>query len=183
MRCAECGGRMERSLSPITEEFRGETVIVNDVEHYRCCDCGEIMLDADDLSEWSSKIDSAYRKMNNLLAPSEIADFRKSHKLSQKQFEMILGVSTPTVSRWETGKVCQTKPIDRLIRLLKKHPEELLHLAEMEEIVSIKSTTKIIPFNGVASKNEIEEFMSINSIERPNTAQGEFAYTIEAKEC
>lgn len=59
MRCAECGGAMERTLDPIVEEFRGEEVTLRGIEHHVCRECGEIVLDADVLDEWSSKQDEA----------------------------------------------------------------------------------------------------------------------------
>ena len=146
MRCAECGGTMERTLDPIFEEFRGEEVTLRGIEHYACRECGEIVLDADALDEWSRKLDEAYREMHGLMRPDEIKSLRKSHGLTQREFEKVLGVSSPTVSRWETGKVCQTKSMDRFMRVLRNHPEEVSRLAMMEEIgagSSVRATVVI----------------------------------------
>ena len=183
MRCPECGGQMELSHAPITEEFRGEAITVRGVAHHECPECGEVAFDADSLDEWSTKIDDAYREMNGLLKPSEIREIRLSHDLSQKEFEAILGVSSPTVSRWETGKVCHTKSMDRLLRLLRKYPEEVRHLAVMEEIQPVGSGTRIISFDTAQAAASFRDFVARGTFGSKGVAAGEFGYTMDAKEC
>tara|TARA_B100000963_G_C22328858_1_gene537699 strand:- start:131 stop:484 length:354 start_codon:yes stop_codon:yes gene_type:complete len=58
----------------------------------------------------------------------EIKQFRKTNNLSQQQLANMLGVSTPSVSRWETGKENPTrynmKRIKDLILKQAGSPEE-----------------------------------------------------------
>ena len=42
--------------------------------------------------------------------------------MTQKEFESMLGVSSPSASRWESGKVPQSKPVDLLIRVARDIP-------------------------------------------------------------
>ena len=59
----------------------------------------------------------------NTLTPAEIRDLRKSFRLTQAEFESILGVSAPTCSRWETGVMRLSGTADKLMRLLRARPE------------------------------------------------------------
>lgn len=134
MKCMECGGELFRSSQPITSEFRGEKLIVCDVEHWCCSSCDEIIYDADDLAAYSKAENAAYRERLGLLSPEEIRAIRRKLDLTQKQFEELLGVSTPTVSRWETGAAVQSKMADNLIRVVGGHRCAAQTLLERSEI-------------------------------------------------
>ena len=66
MRCIECCAEMIESKDSIIENYRGEEVTVEGVEHRICPECGEVQFDADALDDWSAKIDAAYRSAKAL---------------------------------------------------------------------------------------------------------------------
>lgn len=123
MRCLECGGEMTRSLDPIQTVFKGDNLNIEGVEHWKCEHCGELEYDSVDLDALDLAENRAYRELHKLLAPKDIRSIRKRYGLTQSQFELMLGVSAPTVSRWETGSVVQTKVADNLMRVIGEFPE------------------------------------------------------------
>lgn len=52
-----------------------------------------------------------------------IAELRKSLKLTQKNFAVILGVSSRTVEAWESGKSNPTPTAKNLLFLIKEEPK------------------------------------------------------------
>ncbi|MEE8732895.1 MAG: type II TA system antitoxin MqsA family protein [Eggerthellaceae bacterium] len=133
MRCDKCGGRMAESLDPIEVDFKGEHLTVLDVPHFLCENCDDIAFNAEQLDAYSHAIDEAYRERMGLLSPSQIKSIRKSISCTQAQFESLVGVSTPTVSRWETGASIQQKTADNLMRVIEKFPGIADFLAERAE--------------------------------------------------
>lgn len=134
MFCPECGSEMRISNEPIKEEFRNEELLVCEVDHYVCDGCGEVLLTADAADEWSDKVDEAYRKKLSLLSPDEIKEIRNSFKLTQSEFENLLGVGKGSVHRWESGKLIQSKVADNLIRIFKEYPSIAESYADRNEI-------------------------------------------------
>ena len=59
-----------------------------------------------------------WRRKMDFLSPEEIAGIRKRHELKQHDLEYLLGADPKAVTRWETGEVLQTKPVDLLLRLI-----------------------------------------------------------------
>ena len=134
MKCVECGSVMERTDEPLSSCFKGVELTVKGVSHWRCEQCGETAFDADDLEAYAKAEDAAYRRREGLLFPEEIKRVRKARQLSQKEFERVLGVASPTVCRWETGAVIQPKPVDNLMRVYDEFDcvaEELLSRAAL----------------------------------------------------
>lgn len=135
MFCAECGApKMRRTDEPITDTFKGTKITVRGVGHWVCDSCGEVIFSADDLKDYAEAENAAFREMHGLLSPSEIRAIREDYGLTQAQFEAVLGVKSPTVSRWETGAIVQTKPIDNLMRMFRNHQcvaDDLLQQAEL----------------------------------------------------
>ena len=123
MICLACGGAMREARGPVTELYRGREYTVENVTRRVCESCGECEIDADEADRLTHEIGLMYRRDEGLLSPGEIRSIRERLMLKQKDFESLLGVSTPTVSRWETGAMLQSKTADRLMRVLAAHPE------------------------------------------------------------
>lgn len=123
MLCTECGGQMKEVVSPVSETVHGEVITVQDIEHFECASCGEVEYSSKAAKEFSKKLLSKYAEIHGLMSPEEIRALRKRHNLSQSDFEKVLGVKTPTVSRWETGKVLQSKLADNYLRVLYDNPQ------------------------------------------------------------
>ena len=128
MRCANCGHELIESRKPITEKYRGEEITVAGIRHFNCDVCGSYELMADDADKLSYEIASIYAVRHGLLAPREIRTIRKSLGMTQRDFERVLGVSSPTCSRWENGAVQQSNTADKLMRIIARFPEALAYL-------------------------------------------------------
>lgn len=119
MFCPECGYKeLIETDKPMTEEFKGEQITVEGITRFECPQCGEYVIFADQGIKLSEILYEEYRKRLNLLFPSEIKAIRKKYGWTQVEFEKILGVTSPTVSRWESNRVIQTKVADNLMRAL-----------------------------------------------------------------
>lgn len=162
MRCLECGGEMFRSLDPIQTIFKGDSLNIEGVEHWKCEHCGELEYDSADLDALDRAENRAYRELHKLLNPEDIRSIRKRYKLTQSQFELILGVAAPTVSRWETGSVVQTKVADNLMRMIGEFPEAAESMAKRVGIglskpktpVTLKGDARMIRFPSWGTKTD-----------------------------
>lgn len=119
-RCFECGAETLRTDKPFEEVFRGVTVLVSGVEYEQCPACGERFFTPDESDQVDREVNDAYRAAQGLLLPGEIRALRQSLGLRQKEFERLLGVASPTASRWETGAVMQSEQADRLMHVLRE---------------------------------------------------------------
>lgn len=133
MFCPECGHEMVEVSTPLEEEFKGETFLVEGVTRNECPHCGEYVISSADCDILDDKLQAEYRKRHGLLSPREIAAIRELRGWTQKEFEAVLGVGSPTVCRWETGRVIQSKPLDNLMRGIRDYTCFAEDLAERAE--------------------------------------------------
>lgn len=129
---------MHKCSSPIKETFRGEELTIHGIDHYVCKECGEIIFDAENGQLFDQKLTSQYASLMGLLTPTEIRKIRKRFGLNQQDFERVLGVSTPSVSRWETGKVPQSKPVDLLMRAYNQIPQLMEDRMKQIEVAPLR---------------------------------------------
>lgn len=150
MLCMECGSEMRKCSDSVDAEYRGEKITVHGVEHYACDTCGEIVFDAEDGKKYDAEVIRRYATIHDLLSPEEIKAIRKSSGLTQRDFEKVIGVSSPSVSRWETGRVLQSKPLDLLMRAYRDAPELMMTRIEQCEIRVNDKNAEVIRFPDVA---------------------------------
>lgn len=134
MFCLECGCDMAPSTDPITEVYRGESIVAEGIEHYVCPKCGEYSISAEGSKKLSRALVNAFAERQGLLTPDQIVALRKKCNLNQADFQKALGVTGVTASRWETGRTQQTKPVDNLMRMMDKHPCVALDLMQRAEV-------------------------------------------------
>lgn len=81
-------------------------------------------------------------KEKGLLSPEEIKGIRKSLGLKQHDFEALIGASSPTASRWETGAMLPSKTTDTLIRVLAEFPKvvEFLSSRSLDATFAVDAT-------------------------------------------
>lgn len=152
MICVECGAEMRKCSDPIETDYRDERIVVRGIEHHRCDSCGEIVFDADEGKRFDAEVIRQYAVLHDLLTPEEIRAIRKGYGLNQREFERVLGVSAPSVSRWETGRVQQSKPVDLLMRAYRDDRTLMKSRMEQCEIEVGKHPCKVISFFGYVDK-------------------------------
>lgn len=117
MICCECGHEMRLTSEPMRETYRGDELVINGIERWTCDECGNYVVLLDQADRLSRSLADAYAEKHHLLSPDEVRAARRELGMTQKEFESMLGVSSPSASRWESGKVAQSKPVDLLIRV------------------------------------------------------------------
>ena len=121
MLCPECGHELVETSEPLAEEYKGERFVVEGIVRKECKECGEYVISAEQSNALAGGLQAAYREAHGLLTPGEIHDIRSNLGLSQKEFEQMLGVTSPTVCRWETGRLVQPKLADNYLRAIRDH--------------------------------------------------------------
>lgn len=155
MFCSECGGALRETREPIVEEYRGEKFTISGIRHFKCDSCGSYEIMAEDADLLSEKIADQYAERLGLLSPAQIKEARRSMGLTQVEFESLLGVSSPTCSRWENGAVQQSKTADRLIRLVANVPAAQQYLENLGKAKTASFAAEVIlfvPSAGVGSR-------------------------------
>jgi putative zinc finger/helix-turn-helix YgiT family protein len=112
----------------------GQRRVSIDDERMRCPECDEEFYTPDQADRRQQLAVERARLEDGLLAPREIKSIRERLRLTQRQFELVLGVGEKTVVRWESGRVCPNKGIDRLIRLVAASRENLRMLAAINGV-------------------------------------------------
>ena len=125
------------SAEKISESFRTSydqiPVVLPSVEMYGCSHCGEKFLTPEQARLVDKLVRSAVREQFGLLAPERIVEIRRKHGLSQERLEALLSLGQKVVTRWETGRVLQTKQADDLLRLIDKIPGVIDVLREIRK--------------------------------------------------
>jgi len=131
--CPTCGGL----LSLMAEEREvpiGTRVAFVPEEFFRCRACDEDFYAPGQLNLTLRRASEMIRREEGLLTPLEIRGIRESMGLSQHAFEMLLGVGSKTVVRWEKGTVFQNGATDSLLRVVAAFPECARFLARLHEV-------------------------------------------------
>ena len=127
--CLLCGKKAAGwSDEPLTFEVHGRSYAAEGFTHEHCDACGEDTVDADQMDAVQRVVISAARADLGRLSSDEIHELRHDLGLTQAELEAQLGVGAGTVGRWERGTVLQGATADRLMRLLRAHPELLPEL-------------------------------------------------------
>lgn len=102
-----------------------------------CQECGEEILDEELDNETLSRFYDEYRRLENLLLPSEIKTIRQRYNLSQSSFAKLLGFGEKTITRYENGAI-QDACHDNLIRLMDSWESFVLIWKERKDVLSEK---------------------------------------------
>jgi putative zinc finger/helix-turn-helix YgiT family protein len=102
----------------------------------KCKACGELVFS----NSVDDQIMQALRTKARLLTPEQIRSGRKALGLKSKEFALRLGVAPETVSRWEKGRVIQSRAMDNLVRVYFALPEVRSVLQGDEQDSSLGTT-------------------------------------------
>ncbi len=127
-RCHVCG---QKSLRHVRRPFEYEVshdgrrpvrIHIPDLEVIACTnhDCHPEHPDdtviEDEQATWRITIET-YRQLG-LLTPEEIRSQRERLGLTQQELQELLGLGGNTLSRWENGRVYQSRSLDTLMRIV-----------------------------------------------------------------
>lgn len=127
-RCYECDSEA-LPVREAREVFVGQRPVTVEGELMRCSGCGVAFFLPGQADAWERQAADQIRREDGLLTAGEVKAFRERLRLSQAEFEQLLGTGPKTVVRWERGTVTQSSTADTLMRVLMKHPDALHDLA------------------------------------------------------
>jgi putative zinc finger/helix-turn-helix YgiT family protein len=88
-----------------------------------CTSCGNVSYVGDQVSRHELAVAAKIRDMEGLLSAEELRRIRLKYAFRQTDLEAMLSIGPKTWTRWERGKVPQSKAADTLIRVLAEDPE------------------------------------------------------------
>ncbi len=94
----------------------------------QCGKCGERFFTGQQARAVSIAVKNLVRKKLGLLSAAEIVRTRKALGLSQAELESLFGLGAKVVTRWESGRVVQTRAADVALRLLAADPRRVNEL-------------------------------------------------------
>jgi putative zinc finger/helix-turn-helix YgiT family protein len=109
---------LEKSTEAVDREyaFEGRSVAVSlpAVPVLRCRSCQEVLfgLEADEA------LTAEFRRLTNLLSPTQIRALRKALGYTQEELAGIMRIAAESISRWECGHVIQSGGMDTLLRVV-----------------------------------------------------------------
>jgi putative zinc finger/helix-turn-helix YgiT family protein len=122
----------------------------------KCRACGETTFsnDTDD------QIIAALRSHLKLLTPQQIKAGRKTLGLKAKELAEQVGVAAATVSRWEQGRLIQSRAMDNLLRLFFESEDVRRLLRQRFAPDSPSPVNRVFPH--IKSENYAEREFSLN---------------------
>ena len=121
--CPSCAnGKLERKVIEETFQYKGQKLAITDYPVFHCSNCGEEFVEEQTLDNVEKRVRDFQRGVDGLLTSDEIVQIRKKLRLTQRQLADKLYVSRPTIARYESGQLTQSKSQDIHIRLLIENP-------------------------------------------------------------
>lgn len=126
--CPECGNPMRARRAILKYPVNGEEIAVEQSEHSKCTECGEVVLRLDQARALRERAHEIYRAHHTLLAAREIRGLRERLGMTQAEFAAVLRLGANTLSRWEAGRNVQSAAMDMLLRLIRDVPGSIEYL-------------------------------------------------------
>ena len=121
--CVACGqATLAERVVPFEFRHGQKTATIQDCQTV-CGTCGTVSYVGEQASRHELAVAAQIREMDGLLSPEELRNIRQKYALRQTDLEAMLSVGPKTWTRWERGKVPQSKAADTLIRVLATNPE------------------------------------------------------------
>ena len=99
-------------------------IVIEAVQVLVCPKCGEVFYGPEAEKAQHLAICKAY----HLLTPEEIKGVREKLGKTQEEFAELTGIGVEMLSRWEQGRVMQSRAHDNFLRVLRGVPEALVFL-------------------------------------------------------
>ncbi|CAN5271721.1 hypothetical protein BH10PSE8_BH10PSE8_01390 [soil metagenome] len=138
-RCLTCGkDAVELRVETFDVKHAGETVSIQD-ERMVCQSCGVISYLGAQASKHELAVAAAIREMDGLLSAEDLRRIRAKYKFLQTDMEQILSTGPKTWTRWERGKIPQSKPTDKLLRMMAEDPDLAHRLMMLAGVVNAEA--------------------------------------------
>ncbi len=149
-KCPICGNDLQKKIGTERFEYKGKEIFIPDYVAYECSDCGEAIVDPETLKKSGKMLKEFQRQVDGLLTGQQIKTIRKKLGLTQEQMAEIVGGGLKSFARYESGKICQSKGMDNLLRILDAYPEMLNVIRKKEE--PVRGVATVTYFAEVKSK-------------------------------
>lgn len=127
--CPDCeAGHLHQQSYSDKIEFRDRTLRVEGLLCLVCDQCGAEIFRPEQIRANDRAFAEAKRRADGLLLAEEIRSIRASLGLTQHQAAAIFGGGANAFSKYERGEVIQSVAMDRLLRLVARHPALLEEL-------------------------------------------------------
>ncbi|MBW1956073.1 MAG: type II toxin-antitoxin system MqsA family antitoxin [Deltaproteobacteria bacterium] len=125
-RCPICGaGILKKRIENETFVYKGKQITIPNYITHACNECGEAIVDPVTLKESGKQLKEFKREVDGLLTGAQIKAIRRKLGMTQEELAEIIGGGLKSVARYESGKICQSKGMDNLLRILDAYPETL----------------------------------------------------------
>jgi putative zinc finger/helix-turn-helix YgiT family protein len=132
--CAACGEpTLTVRIEPFVFTHGGQTLSIDDEQSW-CANCGTVSYIGEQISRHELAVAARIRQAEGLLSAEALRAVRMKYAFRQTDLEAMLSVGPKTWTRWERGKVPQSKAADTLIRLLAADPDIARRLMELAGI-------------------------------------------------
>jgi putative zinc finger/helix-turn-helix YgiT family protein len=139
--CAACGNAsLTEQVAPFVFSHSGKECVIDD-HQTMCGACGTVSYVGEQISRHELAVAAKIREMEGLLSAEELRRIRLKYALRQTDMEAMLSIGPKTWTRWERGKVPQSKAADTLIRILADDPEvarRLMHQARIDNPAALE---------------------------------------------
>lgn len=129
--CPECGTPLTRETRRVPYDYKGHPVELEQPGLW-CPACGEGVLEREDLKQTEKALHDHRAAIDGMLASAEVRRIRKKLRLTQHAAAALFGGGPNAFSRYERGEAMQSVALDRLLRLLDRHPALLSEIEGFE---------------------------------------------------
>lgn len=127
--CPVCDGNLKVVVGKKHLSHNGGLIEFEDA-HSVCENCNEILYAGSQISQYEFARAQAIREADGLLSPDELRNVRVKYKLTQTDMERLLSTGAKTWTRWERGKITQSKATDSLLRVFASDPSVAMCMLE-----------------------------------------------------
>lgn len=123
-------GKLHREVRDVSYDFRGHSITIKQSGDW-CDQCGEGLLNGDDLASTTEEIEKFKKSVKFELA-TLLKQMRLKLNLTQQDSTKICGGTVDAFSRYEKGEIAPPLATVNLMKLLANHPElldEIQHAA------------------------------------------------------
>lgn len=126
--CPETGTPLARGTRSRTIAYRGHQVTV-DMPGWYSDRSDACIFTREDLRVSDRALATLKAKAQNLAGPDEVRDFRRKFGLTQTEAGRVLGGGVRAFQKYESGEVTTSRSMTNLLRVVSRHPEELVSMA------------------------------------------------------